>query len=146
MNFKEDDHVIAVGGENQPSVEGVEDFVTKFSNHLGKEVAGSYLSSTGSDTNAKITHMYIDEYKENEPQKASNTPTLLFSDPQYSGLNAITDYHTHLTNMAGVSRNDIEKPSEQDKNHKARQSAYYVNFVILTRSASNPSSVMKIPY
>ena len=66
MNFKEDSNVIAIGGENQPSEEGVESFALKLSEYVGKEIGGSYYSSDGGD---KTTHIAIGKYKNSEFKK-----------------------------------------------------------------------------
>jgi hypothetical protein len=65
QNFKNEDQIISAGGEGQPSLAGVEDFVTKMGEYDGVEIAGAYLSQ-GDGANASISKVYIDEYKGNK--------------------------------------------------------------------------------
>jgi hypothetical protein len=156
QNFKTDDQVISVGGESQPSLAGVEDFVTKMGEYVGVEIAGAYLSTEkGSD--AKISKVYIDEYAGNESQKSSISlsklavlPSGSTVDPSLQGFNTTTAFHTHPSNL-GISRTDVERPSGTtgaggDLGFRDNNRSYFQNFLILTRTAIYPSSVQKIPY
>jgi RHS repeat-associated protein len=149
QNFKTDDQIINVGGEGQASLAGVEDFVTKFSEHVGVEIAGAYLSQENS-ANANISKVYIDEYQGNKTTESSASFTKLFTDPSLKGYNTITDFHTHPSNI-GVSRTDVERPSGTtgqggDLSFRDNNRRYFYNFLILTRTATYPPKVQRIDY
>jgi RHS repeat-associated protein len=144
QNFKNDDQVISVGGEGQPSLAGVEDFVTKMGEYVGVEIAGAYLSNEkGAD--AKISKVYIDEYNGNESQKSSATLTKLYTDESLKSLNLTTDFHTHPSNL-GISRTDVERPSGDDLNFRDNNKSFFTKFLILTRTATYPTEVQRIDY
>lgn len=149
QNFKTDDQVISVGGENQPSLAGVEDFVTKLAEHIGVEIAGMYLSNE-EGANANISTVYIDEYKGNESQRSSISPTKLYTDASLKGMNTTTHFHTHPSNI-GISRTDVERPSGTtgtggDLDFRDNNRSNFHNFLILTRTATYPTEVLRIPY
>lgn len=149
QNWKTDDQIINVGGEGQASLEGVEDFVTRFSEHVGVEFSGAYLSQEDK-ADATISKVYVDEYEGNKPKQSSATFTKLFTDQSLKGFNTITDFHTHPSNI-GVSRTDVERPSGTtgqggDLAHRDSQRSYFYNFLILTRTATYPSKVQRINY
>lgn len=64
-NFQTKNNVIDIGGQGQPTREGVEDFALKLSSYVGKEVGGFYLSAKGKDA---ISHIYIGAYENNDAQ------------------------------------------------------------------------------
>ena len=149
QNFKNDDQIINVGGEGQASLEGVEDFVTRFSEHVGVEIAGAYLSQEDK-AGAAISKVYIDEYQGNEVKKSSASLTKLFTDPSLSGFNTITSFHTHPSNV-GASRTDVERPSGVhdgggDLRFRDNQRSYFYNFLILTRTANYPYRAQRTNY
>ncbi|MGM0589438.1 MAG: RHS repeat-associated core domain-containing protein [Bacteroidota bacterium] len=144
INFKNDDQVIDVGGTGQPSLSGVEDFLTKFSNHIGKEIAGAYLSPE-SGVNASISSVYIDEYQGNGPKQATISFTKLYSSPKLTSVNTNTLFHTHLSNR-GYGRNSVISPSNADIDTKTSQQAYFQNFIILTRSDKYPFTAERYDY
>lgn len=149
QNWKTDDQVINVGGEGQASLGGVEDFVTRFSEHVGVEIAGAYLSQDNS-ADANISKVYIDEYQGNKTKESSATFTKLFTDSSLKGFNTITSFHTHPSNI-GVSRTDVERPSGTtgqggDLSFRDNQKSHFYNFLILTRTATYPNKVQRIPY
>lgn len=79
-----------------------------------------------------------------------NNP-LLRIDPSLKGFNTITSFHTHLSNLAGVSRSDVERPSGTtgsggDLDFRDKYRSQFYNLLILTRTAIYPSQVQKIPY
>ena len=156
QNFKTDDQVIDVGGEGQASLSGVEDFVTRFSEYVGVEIAGAYLSQEDA-ADAEISKVYIDEYKGNQSKKSSISLTGLAVlpsgetvDPSLQGYNTITSFHTHPTNI-GASRRDIERPSGTtgqggDLSFRKNNASFFYNFLILTRTDTYPKKVQRIPY
>jgi RHS repeat-associated protein len=149
QNWKTEDQVVNVGGEGQPSLGGVEDFVTKMSEYVGVEVSGAYLSNKDG-ANADISKVYIDEYSGNTSEKAGTSLFKLYTDESLKDMRTTTHFHTHLTNI-GKSRLDIERPSGiagpgGDLKFRDNQKKYFYNFLILTRTATYPTEVQKIPY
>jgi len=144
MNFKEDDNVIDVGNEGQATVEGVEDFLTKFSNYIGKEMSGAYLSTENGD-DANISKIYIDEYDGNTVDESTTSLRGFYQGGYLENYNTITHFHTHPSSRSR-SRTAIENPSGPDKKHKKDNVEYYNNFLILTRSANYPYKAQKIKY
>jgi len=149
QNFKTDDQIIDVGGEGQASLEGVEDFVTRFSEYVGVEIAGAYLAK-GDAADANISKVYIDEYEGNKAKESSISITKLYTDASLKGLNTITSFHTHPSNI-GVSRNDVERPSGTtgpggDLTFRDNNKRYFHNFLILTRTANYPYILQRINY
>ena len=150
QNFKTDDQVIDIGGEVQPSLGEVEDFVTRFSEFVGVEISGAYLSQEDA-ADADISKVIIDEYKGNGTRRSSMSLTGLVTDPNLTGLNTITAFHTHPSNLPGVSRTDVERPSGTagrggDLAYRRNQASYFYNFLILTRTATYPKRVQRIDY
>ncbi|MEL6629258.1 MAG: hypothetical protein AAFQ92_27315, partial [Bacteroidota bacterium] len=145
-------------GEGQPSVSGVEDFITQFAELIGVEIAGVYLSKEDA-ADANISRIIIDEYKGNKAKQSGlDLPGLNRlpsgkQPPGYSetsGYYAITHFHTHPTNV-GASRLDIERPSGTvgsggDLAARDRSKDLYYHFLILTRTNSSPSKAMRIDY
>ena len=143
QNFKNDDNIISVGGENQPTLDGVEDFVVKLSDHVGVEFSGAYLSN-GDGIDASISKVYLDEYKGNELKKSSTTLTKLYTDKSIKGMNLNSHFHTHPS--YGYSRSDVERPSGADIDFRNSNRNFFKKFLILTRSANYPYGVQRIPY
>lgn len=133
QNFKSKDNIIDVGGKNQPSLAGVEDFLVKVSNYVGTEFSGAYLSTENS-ADAKISSVYIDEYDGNT-YSSSNT-TINRNSLNRQGLFTNTDFHTHPT--GGYSREASTSPSTADKNFRDGWKPYFHKFIILTNSETGP--------
>jgi len=149
QNWKTDDQVIDVGGEGQASLGGVEDFVTRFSEHVGVEISGAYLSQEDK-ADASISKVVIDEYQGNQSQKSSMTINRVLASPALKGFNTITDFHTHPSNL-NIDRADVERPSGTtgtggDLSYRDGQRSFFYNFIILTRTANYPKKVQKIDY
>jgi|GEM_PF-2325274 len=144
QNFKTEDQVISVGGEGQPTLTGIEDFLTKMGEYVGVEIAGAYLSK-GNAADADISKVYIDEYRGNKTQESSISLTKLYTELDLKGFNTITHFHTHPSNL-GISRTDVERPSYADLKFRDNNMKYFYNFLILTRSANYPYKVQSILY
>jgi len=115
MNFKTENNLISVGGDGQPSVSGVEYFAFKFSEYLGLEVAGSYISKDGASS---ITHMTIGNYENNTfTSTASFGHTLTYIvDPatnpeEYDSYKVKGFFHTHPDSKSESKL----RPSELDR-------------------------------
>ena len=98
INFKENNNVIAVGGEGQASVEGVEKFVVQLSDMVGKEIGGAYFAKDGAGT---TTHMSIGLYKNNGLKETnSNGHAAWVRMYPHSNLDkSLTGFFTHILAM-----------------------------------------------
>ena len=122
MNFKTDDNIIQIGGEGQPSLKGVQDFLVGFSDYIYTEMSGAYLQAEGeSEPNAA----YIDEYRGNDEYHAY---TSIYK-PYIDDLKYVhTHFHTHITSF-----NLGDKyPSKEDEEFKRNNSQYFKKFIILS--------------
>ena len=149
QNWKNDDQIIDVGGEDQASLSDVEDFVTRFSEYVGVEISGAYLSQEDK-ADASISKVVIDEYKGNQPTESSMTIGGVLASPALKGFNTITDFHTHPSNL-NIDRADVERPSGTtgtggDLSYRDGQRSFFYYFLILTRTANYPKKVQKIDY
>jgi RHS repeat-associated protein len=131
VNFKENDNLIKVGGEGQPSEDGVEAFSLKLANHVGKEIGGAYFSQDGS---GNTTHMTIGRYVNNSLTKTKGHGHVLYHKTmgKYEENSMTGFFHTHPSR--GFSVSNRTSPSEADRT--ARNNALLINpnmrFFILT--------------
>jgi hypothetical protein len=123
-NFKENSNVISVGGQGQPTVEGVHDFALKLADYVDKEIGGFDLSKKGESS---ISDVFLGAYKKNDPKNnvsRFDRPDLL------NNMSIQTDFHTHLSRF---SESERLHSSEADNNRKTSEQEYGVkNFIILT--------------
>jgi len=131
MNFKTESNLISVGGENQTSLQGVQNFIVDFSEMIGKELSGYYLADKNTD-NINYVHIgkhvdnrYDKSYKGYSPHK--DYPNII------NNVYEHTDYHTH---PSSANVNDKTQPSRQDMDSKASTQKYHPHvkrFIILTK-------------
>ncbi|MPS66729.1 MAG: sugar-binding protein [Chryseobacterium sp.] len=142
QNFKNNDNIIDSGGKNQPSLAGIEDFLVKVSDYVGVEFSGAYLSTEDSK-DAKISGVYIDEYKGNS--NSSSDTSINRNSLTRQGLHTNTSFHTHPT--TGYSRSASTSSSQADRDFRDVWKEYKLihNFIILTRPETGPG-VEKIDY
>jgi len=143
INFMKNDNVIAIGGEGQASVDGVEAFAVNLSDMVGKEISGAYFSKDGAAT---TTHISIGNYQNNTLTESGPSGHTLWqrmnSDSQLG--NSITGFfHTHPT--IGYSVSDRTSASEQDKRSRNRELKQmpHLRFWILTHPVNYGD---KFPY
>ena len=67
MNLFENSYAYEVGGENQPTADGIEQFALGLSNYVDKEIQGSNFSKIGEEN---ISYVFIGRYKGNTATKA----------------------------------------------------------------------------
>ncbi len=143
QNFKDKDQVISVGGEGQPTVEGVEEFSLKLSEYVGTEIGGAYFTKEGSST---TTHMTIGKYKNNSLKvtRGHGNAEGVRSGLKTTELTAF--FHTHPSE--GVSVSDRTRASEQDI--RSRNSALklmpHMRFFIITAPLRYDTKYKKIDY
>ena len=103
INFKENDNLFEVGGEGQPSEQGVKSFALNLSELVGKEISGLAYSSGSS---GEITDMVIGKYKDNtRTMSISTRGTELvrkYGVDNYSQNNVLQVFHTHPDGELGA--------------------------------------------
>lgn len=133
MNFKENDNLFEVGGEEQPSEGGVKSFALALSEHVGTEISGLSYSSNGS---GNTTDMVLGKYKYNDRMGAKPTTSAeLFKKygNKYTNNNIFQAFHTHPDGMLGATESDPKMSA--DYGNLQRQKPYLPNasFIILYR-------------
>lgn len=103
QNWRDKDQVISVGGEGQPSVEGVKSFTLNLSEYLGNEIKGYSYSSEGSKN---VTDMVLGGYKNNTltSSQGSVRELLLKYGANFSFNNILQDFHTHPNGELGATQ------------------------------------------
>jgi hypothetical protein len=129
MNIGTADNAIAVGGEGQASLKGVQDFIIEMSEMLGLELGGYYLSEKGGDD---VSHVYINQCLNNKLNKSNASAFRPYEyTPELIGMSPHTRFHTHLS---GFGDSDKLRPSGDDLGFKRRQMLNGVKrFFILTK-------------
>jgi RHS repeat-associated protein len=103
MNFKENNYSFKVGGEGQPTEEGIKSFALGLSEHVGVEISGLSYSSSSSE---KITDIELGKYKFNFFDKSNMTsPTLIARDygDKFNSENIMQVFHTHPNGTLGAT-------------------------------------------
>jgi hypothetical protein len=128
INFKEKSQVIEVGGENQPTVKGVESFLLTFSNYLDKEISGYGLAKKG-ETN--VSYMYVGFFKDNTDLKSYSNFSLPSVRSDLVGkTDILTSFHTHLSRFDASTK---LQPSAADLSAKENDVKFGVKkFIIIT--------------
>jgi RHS repeat-associated protein len=127
MNLKTENNIIEVGGEGQATVEGFEDFALRFSDYIGREVAGGYFSE---QNKSEISQITIGKYINNGPQSAKAAGLTLGIK---AGLKLQVHYHTHLSHFRDSDR---LHPSNRDLEIKDARTDPDVKFIIITKPKS----------
>src|SRR5690606_26097840 len=70
QNFKTSDNIFKVGGEGQPTVQGVESFALKLASYVGKEIKGSYFANSAGTDVDNSTHITIGQYQFNDSHES----------------------------------------------------------------------------
>ncbi|MCP4459902.1 MAG: RHS repeat-associated core domain-containing protein, partial [Cytophagales bacterium] len=129
QNFKTEDNIIEVGGEGQPTDQGVETFALKMSQHIGKELSGTYFSTS---EGGRTSQMTIGQYQFNSHTKSvANGDGLGIT----RGLYRTGYFHTHPGNGNDIANSDRTVPSDPDltsRNNKLRTNPN-LRFFILTK-------------
>ncbi len=134
QNLKSEDNVIDVGGEGQPTLEGVRDFALKLSNYVGVEIGGFDLSKKGED---KISHVFLGGYEGNDAQETSTGMNLRIRPDLIRTTTARTQFHTHLSRF---DDGDRLRASSKDLRTKRNTLRNYpdMKFLIITNPENKP--------
>mgnify|MGYP006154363069 CR=1 FL=1 len=141
QNFKEKGVAYKIGGEGNPSREGIESFTVKLSNYLGVEVGGAYASENNSGA---ITHMTIGKYK-------GNTRSSLRGGLGLSLLRQFYDVSQNQTSLLGhfhVHPGGTRNPSPPDEETRDSWMEKYKSsiFNILINNFNKKNGYESIPY
>jgi len=103
QNFKNNDQVISVGGEGQPSVEGVKSFTLQLSEYIGKEIKGFSYSSNAL---GNVTDMVLGKNNDNTLTKSYGSITDLMKKygDNFSFNNILQEFHTHPNGELGATQ------------------------------------------
>lgn len=133
INFMEKDNVIAVGGDGQASVDGVDAFVLNLSEMVGKEISGAYFSKDGA---AETTHVSIGNYKNNTLTDSGYAGQILWAkmNPSSKIEESLTGFfHTHPS----IGYNKLDRTTSSLKDKQSRNNALglmpLLRFYILTQ-------------
>ncbi len=88
LNLKENDRSFNVNGEEQPSLEDFNWFISKFSDYIGKEITGIRLGDENSD---EVREVLTYQYRDNT-RTTSRTPRSWFT---IHGSRLKGHFHTH---------------------------------------------------
>ena len=132
QNFQNKDQVISIGGDGQPSIDGVKSFTLKLSEYIGKEINGFSYSSKGS---GNVTDMVLGKYQDNELDKSSGTTRALQNKygNKFSFNNIVQEFHTHPNGQLGSTQSDPELSQDVKGLQNDRPFMPNASFIILYR-------------
>jgi hypothetical protein len=132
QNFKTQDQVVSVGGNGQPSVEGVKSFTLQLSEYLGKEIKGFSYSSNAS---GNATDMVLGKYLRNTNTESFGTLYELqkkYGDA-FSLNNVLQDFHTHPDGKLGATESSPGLSQDVISLQKDKPFIPNASFIILYR-------------
>lgn len=132
INFQEDDNIVEVGGEGQPSVDGVKSFTLQLSEHIGKEVKGfSYSPNASGD----VTDMLLTKYKDNSNMRSFGDPRELIRKYGVNNtLNSIVQqFHTHPDGKLGATASNPHLSQDVKRLQVEKPQMPNASFIILYR-------------
>ena len=117
LNLKYKDGVVNVGGPGQATLECMQDFLVRLTGLIKAEVAGYYLSPTGSINN--ISHVYVSKYDRNTEDMSYSTYSLHKVRPDiYGKVTPVTHFHTHPYWHPWTALQDRLEASPRDRRRK----------------------------
>ncbi|MFR5540860.1 MAG: hypothetical protein ACLTID_13115 [Barnesiella sp.] len=130
INFMTNHNVIDVGGENQASVGGFESFITQFSDFVGKEIGGYYLTDKGG---SDIKYIGVAPYRNNKYDEAKSSFMLYRARPDlYNKAEHNTDFHTHPRFTAESDKLQSSLQDIYSKEQTQESHPQVKRFIILT--------------
>ena len=132
QNWKTDDQIIEVGGEGQPTVDGVHSFTLGLSEYIGREISGYSYSSDGS---GKITDVLLGHYKDNTRTKSYCSPVAFTKKyrGRFSFANFQEAFHTHPDGLLGATQSAPELSEDVKNLQKDKPSVPNAQYFILYR-------------
>jgi len=134
INFQENDNIIEVGGEGQPSEDGVKSFTLQLSEHIGKEIKGFAYSSNSS---GDVTDIVLGKYKSNLRVESGGSPVELMRKygGSYSHNNILQQFHTHPDGELGATKSAPGQSTDVENLQKDKPRIPNASFIILYRIA-----------
>ena len=132
QNFKTQDQLVSVGGEGQPSVEGVKSFTLKLSEYVGKEIKGFSYSSK---TSGNATDMVLGKYTKNDLTHSSGSVTELIKKygSSYSSNNILQEFRTHPNGKLGATESAPDLSDDVRTLQSDKPKMPNASFIILYR-------------
>lgn len=132
INFKENNNVIPVGGNNNVTEEGVKSFVLRLSELVGKEINGFSYSSEAS---TNVTDVLIGKYLNNTYKKSyGNLRELQYKyGNEFSFDNVLLNFHTHPDGKLGATLDAPEISGDVSFLRGAKPMIPNARFIILYR-------------
>ena len=132
INFQENDNIIEVGGEGQPTEDGVKSFTLQLSEHIGKEIKGFSYSSNAS---GNVTDMVLGKYINNSRTEAFGDPRELMRKYGVNNtLNSIIQqFHTHPDGILGATESDPHLSQDVNRLQIEKPLIPNASFIILYR-------------
>jgi RHS repeat-associated protein len=133
INFQENNNLFEVGGEGQPSVDGIKSFTLQLSEYVGKEISGLSYSSNGS---GEITDVELGKYKNNFRDKAKSTVPYKLAGKygnMFTSNNVFQAFHTHPDGMLGATQSDPQNSTDYQNLKSQKPNMPNASFIILYR-------------
>jgi len=130
QNLKNQDQVINVGEEGQPSVAGVKSFAFQLSEYVGTEIGGLSYSSNGS---GNVTDVLLGGYKNNTLTSSHYGVAALarkYGD-NFSFKNVLQDFHTHPDGKLGATESNPELSTDVNKLQILKPHMPNASFIVL---------------
>jgi hypothetical protein len=121
LNLMNNDYFFEIGSEGKASIEGVEEFLLRFSDIIDRELAGYYYSQKNTD---EITNVKIGRYENNTA--TISIPGAPFT-KEFNNIDEIylrANFHTHLSRF---NEHDRLRASGADISFKNRQLTVFNN-------------------
>lgn len=107
LNLKDNDLLISVGGEDNPSVQGVKEFAMGLSELVNREIAGLGYSADGS---GNVSDIVIGKYKNNTYTSSKCNPGAIAKKykENFTSINLYLNFHTHPDGKLGATESAPE--------------------------------------
>jgi len=144
-NLRTHDNVISVGGQGQPTVQGVKNFAMDLSEYVGTEIKGLSYSSNGS---GNVTDMELGGYKDNDAthSRASVAEIVKKYGDNFSRNNILQQFHTHPDGKLGATESDPALSGDVQNLPDERSYAPNASFIILYRTTPGQTSPSEYDY
>lgn len=134
QNFQNKDQVISVGGNGQPSVDGVKSFTLQLSEYVGKEIKGYSYSA---DNSCNVTDMLLNKYIYSKNDHSEGGPGALAAKygANFSPATGILqDFHTHPDGKLGATESNPSISDDVNSLHSDKPQIPNASFIILYRN------------
>ena len=135
LDLMNNDLLLSVGGENNPSVQGVKEFVLGFSELINREISGMGYSVDGS---GNISDIVIGNYYDNTYTHSSCGPHAIAYKykENFTMKNMVLFFHTHPDGELGATQYSFEVSKDIQKKNIIKQSSPNATFLVLYKPYS----------